>query len=285
MLKHFCNEFMNFVLCHLGIIFTKTTPQWKRYRQMSLKIMREFGFGVKSMMEESILNEIRAVVTFVQLKQEHQFDPSQLSIMLTSNITTNILFGQRRDYDMEISQLVDELDQWVHNLNLIFDIAPFLRYIPPFKESLARTTDCCKKIYGLVETEIARSLDNRGNCFVCSFVQKEGPDYDREQLNFMLRDMMVAGTDTTSNTFQWMLIALANNPQIQIRLQSEIDSVISRDRFPTLQDQSKLPFLEATILEIYRWRTLVPMTFRETTGNTMIKGYFIPTGIYVILLL
>lgn len=266
-----------------GISFGVTTPQWKWNHQVALAIMKEFGYGVKTVLEERILNEIEEMLTFVRNKQGQSFNPKQISILFTSNIISNIVFGHRRDYDLGIPELITEIDIYVHNLDMVFDVAPFIKYIPSFKRQLATLAESGKKIKTIIEAEIARSLKDKVNCFVCRYIDKEGLDYDREQLNYTARDLIAGGTDTTSTTFRWMLIALANNPQIQRRLQDELDSVIPRHRLPTIQDQSKLPYHQATILEIYRWRTLLSLSVaRLTTDDSMLQGYHIPVGTMVL---
>lgn len=100
---------------------------------------------------------------------------------------------------------------------------------------------------------------------------------------FVFRDLILAGTETTSGQLNFSLILLANNPDIQSRLQQEMDSVVSRDRLPSLEDKSRLPFLEAVILEVFRYRTALPLSIpRKTLEDTKIGGFEIPAGSEVI---
>jgi len=79
------------------------------------------------------------------------------------------------------------------------------------------------------------------------------------------------------------MIALANNPTIQDRLRAEIDAVVPRDSLPSMNDQPKLPFVEATILEVLRWRTLLSLALPHTTlGDTNVGDYFVPAKTLVI---
>ena len=47
-------------------------------------------------------------------------------------------------------------------------------------------------------------------------------------------------------------------PDIQKRAQAEIDQVIGNDRFPTFEDRPHLPYVEAVVKEIFRWKPLAP---------------------------
>ena len=50
------------------------------------------------------------------------------------------------------------------------------------------------------------------------------------------------------------------HPDVQIRAQHEIDSVVGRDRMPRLADRPRLPFVDAVIKETLRWRPVAPLS-------------------------
>jgi len=54
-----------------------------------------------------------------------------------------------------------------------------------------------------------------------------------------VRDLAVAGMETTTTFIRWAIVLLTNHVSVQERLQTEIDSVIGRERLPTLDDQSR----------------------------------------------
>lgn len=259
-----------------------TGDEWKKIHHSALSVLKEFGFGDKNIMEERILREVEAMIDVATKKNGNPFNPKELSFLMSSNIMMNILFGFRNSYDLGISALILEADQYARDTDMSFDMAPFLRFIPRFRDKITRIRTCCAKMHSYIETEIDRCLQSRKKCFVSEYIKQEGDHYDQEQLNFIIRDMIIAGTDTTAYTFQWCLVALANRPDIQKRLQEEIDAVIPKERAPTLQDQSKLTYLEATTLELFRWRTLVPISVpRFTRSDSVLRGSFIPAGTLV----
>ena len=75
--------------------------------------------------------------------------------------------------------------------------------------------------------------------FVNYYLEAQGPDCDREQLSFTLRDLVLAGMETTTTFIRWAVQLLTNHVSVQERLHAEIDSVIGRQRLPTLDDRSK----------------------------------------------
>ncbi len=48
-------------------------------------------------------------------------------------------------------------------------------------------------------------------------------------------------------------------PEVQKRIQAELDAVVGRKRLPTFEDRASLPFLEATIKESLRFHPPTPL--------------------------
>ena len=83
-----------------------------------------------------------------------------------------------------------------------------------------------------------------------------------------------AGTDTTILTLHWAVGLMAEHPDIQEKVAKEIDEVIGRDRLPTLDDRSSLPYTQAAMLETFRCGTVAPVGFPHATmADTTICEY------------
>jgi cytochrome P450 len=52
---------------------------------------------------------------------------------------------------------------------------------------------------------------------------------------------------------------MANYPQVQAKAQAELDAVLKNERLPTLDDRPMLPYFNAIIKEVLRWRPPVPL--------------------------
>ena len=57
----------------------------------------------------------------------------------------------------------------------------------------------------------------------------------------------------------WFMLAMIAYPNVQKKCQEELDRVIGRSRMPTLEDKESLPYIRATVRELFRWRTVSPL--------------------------
>ena len=70
---------------------------------------------------------------------------------------------------------------------------------------------------------------------------------------------------------------MAMYPDIQRRVQDEIDSVVPKGGLPSLQDRSKLVYTEAVMFEVLRWAAISPFGGLHVVSETFdYQGYTFP---------
>ena len=84
------------------------------------------------------------------------------------------------------------------------------------------------------------------------------------------------GTETTSSSLLWAILFLLHHPEIQAKVQSEIDEVVGSNRRVSLDDKTSMPYTNAVLMESMRMSTLVPHVAHSTTDDIEVKGYVIP---------
>jgi cytochrome P450 len=48
-------------------------------------------------------------------------------------------------------------------------------------------------------------------------------------------------------------------PNVMRTAQAELDQVVGRDRMPSFSDRANLPYIEAIVKEVLRWRPVGPL--------------------------
>lgn len=79
------------------------------------------------------------------------------------------------------------------------------------------------------------------------------------------------------NLHKCILSSLNRYPDVQKRLQCEVDKFVGKDRLPCIDDEPHLPYVMAFLYELMRFSSFVPVTIpHATTKDTTLMGYFIP---------
>jgi len=229
-------------------------------------------------MEERIQVEVSLLLQQIRDIKSAAFCPDTLVTSGVLNVIVSILFGHRKD-----GEAVSELGNVCHALvrgsflRAPVDMFPLLRFLPQIRRSLAVLADFHHQLFRIITRSIETSDEDS---FVRYYMNRKGSNLDREQLEYVVRDLLLAGTETSTSTLLWALVLLASRDgqSVQERVWKEIDWQVPHDRLPSLADRSHLPFLDATILEMMRVRTIIPVTRHWTSRDTTVGGYFIPAN-------
>jgi cytochrome P450 len=93
--------------------------------------------------------------------------------------------------------------------------------------------------------------------------------------------MLTAGSETTPSAMSWTCYLLGEHPQVQRRLQTEVDEVL-QGRPVTAEDLPKLEYTRRVITESLRMYPPVWALGRRTTEDTELGGHHIPKGTEVL---
>ncbi|GIY91471.1 cytochrome P450 2J2 [Caerostris extrusa] len=96
-------------------------------------------------------------------------------------------------------------------------------------------------------------------------------------------DLFGAGSETVRTSILWFIYCMAAFPDVQKRVQKEIMEVLGSERRPEYLDLKSMPYTHTVIMEIMRWKTIVPLNLMHcTVADTTVGGYDIPKGTIVI---
>jgi cytochrome P450 len=110
----------------------------------------------------------------------------------------------------------------------------------------------------------------------------DGSQMTEKQLLDEVRTMFLAGHETTANLLSWTWWLLAQNPEVEAKLKSELQEVIG-DREVTPSDLPNLKYCELIITESLRLMPPAWLIAREATQNCEIGGHSIKKGTTVMM--
>ena len=87
---------------------------------------------------------------------------------------------------------------------------------------------------------------------------------------------IVISSKQTAGSLSVFILAMTLYPEIMRRAQAQIDAVVGRDRLPNFGDRAQLPYIEAVVKEVQRWRPGAPISVpRQTTevGFEVVKPH------------
>ncbi|KAI0056031.1 cytochrome P450 [Artomyces pyxidatus] len=166
------------------------------------------------------------------------------------------------------------------------DIFPWLKNIPSrlakWKRTgeywFARDTQMFQGLLRKIRNDLSTGMDNIALGATLLKHQHRHSLSDPE-IAWLAGIMFLAGSDTTTISLSWWLVAMINHPEAQARAHAELDAVIGRDRVPTFADLPHLPYVRATVKEALRWRPAFPLGLpHATTEDDWYEGKFIPKG-------
>ncbi|XP_036724663.1 LOW QUALITY PROTEIN: steroid 21-hydroxylase [Balaenoptera musculus] len=218
--------------------------------------------------------------------------------LLTCSIICYLTFGDKEDTLVHAFHdcVQDLMKTWDHWSIQILDMVPFLRFLP--NPGLWRLKQAMENRDHIVEKQLRQHKESmvagQWRDMTDYMLQgmgkqrlEEGPGQLLEgHVHMSVVDLFIGGTETTANTLSWAVAFLLHHPEIQRRLQEELDRELgpgaSGSRVP-YKDRARLPLLNATIAEVLRLRPIVPLALpHRATRASSIFGYDIPEGMVVI---
>nr|XP_009936501.1 PREDICTED: cytochrome P450 2K4-like [Opisthocomus hoazin] len=279
-----------------GVIFSDG-ENWKVMRRFTLTTLRDFGMGKKAI-EDRVVEEYGCLADTIESQKGKPLEMTLMMNAAVANVIVSILLGKRYDYeDPTFKKLLSLV-----NINVrifgstsvsIYNMFPVLGFLLKDHKIFIRNVEEVNAFIKVTFIEHLKALDrNDQRSFIDAFLVKQQEEngkangyFHNENLTEVVRNLFVAGMETTSTTLRWGLLLMMKYPEIQKKVQEEIERVIGSN-LPRTEHRTQMPYTDAVVHEIQRFANIVPSNLpHETTADVTLKGYFIPKGTYIIPLL
>lgn len=200
---------------------------------------------------------------------------------LTLDIVAETLFGSKVG-SVESSTITSALSEFQES---------FVKIVNPFTEILMKLplpeTRRIKKSRKIVDDSIYRIIESHRqqpekyqdllSMLLSAQDEETGTGMDDEQVRDEAITLFIAGHETTAVALTWFWYLLAQHPEVEQRMQAEIDEV-TEGRLPTFQDIPKLVYTRQVLSEVLRLYPPAWLLTREAIEDVNIGEYEIPKG-------
>ncbi|XP_053316450.1 cytochrome P450 2K6-like [Spea bombifrons] len=268
---------------------------WKVMRRFILSTLRDFGMG-KTIIENKINEECDCLVEKLHSYKGEPFENTMLMNSAIANIIISIVIGERFDYDnpriLRIIYLINEiLRLFAHPITLLYNTFPsVIRWFPGSHKTVLKYMEELRLFFKEIFINRKKQLDiNDQQNVIDAFLVKQRAEKPNPELYFhdqnlriLVTDVFAAGMETTSTTLRWGLLLMMKYPEIQKKVQDEIEEVIG-SATPQAEHRKLMPYTDTVIHEIQRFSDIVPIAVpHATTQDVIFRGYFIPKGTEII---
>ncbi|NWV12305.1 CP2K6 protein, partial [Ptilonorhynchus violaceus] len=279
-----------------GLIFAHG-ENWKVMRRFTLTTLRDFGMG-KKVIEDRIVEEYGHLADTIASQEGKPFNASKIINAAIANIIVSILLGKRFDYkDSRFLRLIHLTNESMRlagtPLVAMYNIFPYLGFFLRANKSILRNRDEIHAFLQVTFVEYLKNLDkNDQRSFIDAFLVKQQEEqsttngyFHNRNLLSLVSNLFTAGVETISTTLNWGFLLMLKYPEIQKKVQEEIEQVIGSNP-PRIEHRAQMPYTDAVIHEIQRFANILPLDLpHETAADVTLKGYFIPKGTYIVPLL
>lgn len=278
------------VILEVGVngVFIAEGADWRRQRKLAM-------FALNTQHLRAYFERLDAVTARLQRRWEAAardgtvIDAQRDLMRYTVDVTSGLALGHDLNtLEQQGAVIQDHMELLFPGLlRRLFAPFPYWRWVRlPADRALDRAVaEVVKLVRGLVadcRARLAADADRRAhpaNLLEAMIVAQddEAHGFTDDEIIGNALTMLMAGEDTTANTLAWMMDLLIEHPDVQRRLQAEVDAVLGDAPRPADYAQAdRLPYLDAVAHEAMRLKPVGPFLAFDANEEVDVGGVRVP---------
>ncbi|KAI8885219.1 cytochrome P450 [Backusella circina FSU 941] len=271
-----------------GIAFAEPGSAWKKARGVVLnslgqKAVENYSELIGSKANEMVESLIR------ETKANGSVNPSETLEFYSLSIISKIALGKKFESldDPNFKKTRFIMAKSTKLCGFEYDLPNFLPIFRPLFYYLGVE----KKMKEFIENErdvvfgkyITETRDNKLDNIITALVN-DSDNFDEDDILAIITDMVIGGSDTVAITLSWAVSILCNYPDVQKKMQDEIDIFVQKNgSLPTFSDRSELPYCNSVMKECMRHKPTTPLGIpHKVTKEIVLRGFTIPKDSIVV---
>lgn len=211
-------------------------------------------------------------------------NPAKQFTRYNCNVTFTLAVGQSLPPgdDGELLQVASFIEKKLSHLhwgNFLVDVFPILNYLPESCASWKRSGNAMYNEEIKVMSRVIETALRNGNWSWATELmeQNKTEDMSWDQMCYFVGELLLGALISTTSMLNLFVTLSTIFPECMKKCQEELDAVVGDDRIPTIDDESRLPYLNGFISETLRWRPLAPLGMMHSVSeDDEYMGYHIP---------
>uniref|UniRef100_A0A0D6QS82 Cytochrome P450 n=1 Tax=Araucaria cunninghamii TaxID=56994 RepID=A0A0D6QS82_ARACU len=251
-------------------------------------------FSAASLEKWQLVREGEIASVIASIFHLHQLgkpaDIAELAHAFTLNIIGQMVFHTRIGDKQEAFQFKRDVDHFLQLFGgfRIGDFVPFLSWT-----NLGGSRAEMHQVLRLIDDYFVKKLqeleqNNHKEKALIQVLQAQAEEgrINDVNVNGIVLDMLLTGTDTASKTIEWAMTELIRHPEVMQRLQEEIDGVVGEQEMTVRESHlGRMKYLKAVLKETLRLHPPTPLMLPHAVppeGCCPVLGYTIPKGSRVV---
>ncbi|XP_028298244.1 cytochrome P450 17A2 [Gouania willdenowi] len=276
------------------IAFADFSPLWKIHRRLVHNSLTLFGEG-STRLQDIVLSAVDSLCAELLERSGRGLDPAPAVIRAVTNVVCTLVFSSFYCHgDAELHEVIHYNDGIVQTIARggAVDVFPWMKVFP--NASLNKLRECVairdRLLTRKLEEHKAALSDGDPRDLLDALLKgkagsgrSHGEQITDDHVLMTAAEAFGAGVETTSTTLLWILAYLLHHPQVQERVQAELEEQVGRERAVSVSDRGRLPYLDCVINEGMRIRPVSPVLIPHTAiVDSSIGGHNVRRGTRVL---